>query len=463
MHSWRIVVLNQLLVDVSLVANGLLVMDGSLVVNWGVDIDVRVLVDCSGVVSHGSVHDFADVLMLNWHLVMSHFVVVPMREVCLMIVAVAEVAMVKFAVVEASVVTTEEVVSFVFCDMSVFMAMTMTSIGVLMNRAEVVVRSAVVVGLPVVAKLGLSVHISMDCFGSLLNMSGIYRFWFSVSRFILGLGFGTGGGGTQLGLERSSGLSSRFSFSWFSMFVGVTTEHGGLSLCFGLGFSFGVGLGIGFLYKFFVDTIGAHAVLEKVLVGKSGLFMLGYMRVRLGNVVRVVMQVVGGIMSMIQLLVLPLVLDLAHQKRMVVRSVLTWLVVMQVVRVVGLGGVAGEVEVEMCVMLIRDAGLMVQVVSRLHFKDKVAGRAVDIGWVKDRAIGLESSAGLVPPSAVKGVEVIAPVEVKLVGVVVVGEDLNVVVKHVPRHVGWVEAFSPRVESGCPEVHAERLSLLHEVD
>lgn len=68
-----------------------------------------------------------------------------------------------------------------------------------------------------------------------------------------------------------------------------------------------------------------------------------------------------------------------------------------------------------------------------------------------------------PSSAVEGVKVISPVKDELSGVLVVVEDLNVVVKHVPWHVDWVETISPGVEGWGPEVHSEGLVLLHELD
>jgi hypothetical protein len=48
----------------------------------------------------------------------------------------------------------------------------------------------------------------------------------------------------------------------------------------------------------------------------------------------------------------------------------------------------------------------------------------------------------VPSARVKGVEVVPPVEVEFVGVLVVGEHLNVVVEDVPWHVRGVKALSP---------------------
>ena len=46
---------------------------------------------------------------------------------------------------------------------------------------------------------------------------------------------------------------------------------------------------------------------------------------------------------------------------------------------------------------------------------------------------------------------------------IVVEDLDVVIKHIPWHVNWIEAVSPRVEGRGPEVHSQGLLLIHECD
>jgi len=109
-------------------------------------------------------------------------------------------------------------------------------------------------------------------------------------------------------------------------------------------------------------------------------------------------------------------------------------------------------------------GVVIQNVmfERFHFEDEISSGSVHIGGVEDGGVGLEAAASLVPATRVKGVEIVAPVELKLVCVLVVREHLNVVVKGEPGHVNWVKAVSPRVESGRPEVHSEGLSLVHEL-
>ena len=51
-------------------------------------------------------------------------------------------------------------------------------------------------------------------------------------------------------------------------------------------------------------------------------------------------------------------------------------------------------------------------------------------------------------------------ELELVVVFVVGEHLDVIIEHVPRHINWVELSTPAMESRCPEVHAQALWFIH---
>ena len=107
--------------------------------------------------------------------------------------------------------------------------------------------------------------------------------------------------------------------------------------------------------------------------------------------------------------------------------------------------------------------LIVLAFDGLHLKDKITARCVHIRWVEDAGVGLESSGGLVPAARVERIEVIAPVEFEFVFFLVVGKDLNIVVEHVPWHVNGVETSAPGVETWCPEVHSQGLSLVDEVD
>ena len=99
----------------------------------------------------------------------------------------------------------------------------------------------------------------------------------------------------------------------------------------------------------------------------------------------------------------------------------------------------------------------------LHLDDKVASASVYISRVENATISLEAAASLVPSTTVEGIEVIAPMELKLVYVLIVREDLDVVVEDVPRHIYWIESGTPRVEGRSPEVHSERLGLFDEAN
>ena len=106
---------------------------------------------------------------------------------------------------------------------------------------------------------------------------------------------------------------------------------------------------------------------------------------------------------------------------------------------------------------------VVMVVLWLHLYHKIATTCVHILRVENTAIRLKSATELVPAGLVKLVEVIAPVQVEVVSVRVVFVGLNIVEKEVPWHIFVSEVSSPSVEGGCPEVHPQRLSLVHEVN
>jgi len=111
-------------------------------------------------------------------------------------------------------------------------------------------------------------------------------------------------------------------------------------------------------------------------------------------------------------------------------------------------------------MLFLKLFLLVGGIQGFKFNDHVTACSVYVGRVEDAAVSLESTTSLVPAARIKCVEIVFPVGFKLLCVLVVSEDLNIVIKDVPRHVSWVETFAPGVESRCPEVHAQRLSLIH---
>lgn len=71
---------------------------------------------------------------------------------------------------------------------------------------------------------------------------------------------------------------------------------------------------------------------------------------------------------------------------------------------------------------------------RFHFEHEMPMVSVGILWMEDTCILLEASRGFVPLSAVEIVEIVTPVELELVVGLIVGENLNVVVEHIPRHI-----------------------------
>ena len=67
---------------------------------------------------------------------------------------------------------------------------------------------------------------------------------------------------------------------------------------------------------------------------------------------------------------------------------------------------------------------------------------------------------LVPPTGIKGIKVVFPVEFKSIGCMVISIGLNIVKDTIPWHIYWVESMTPCIESRSPEVHHKRLALIH---
>ena len=86
--------------------------------------------------------------------------------------------------------------------------------------------------------------------------------------------------------------------------------------------------------------------------------------------------------------------------------------------------------------------MVIMVVHWLHLQNEVAAGSVNIRWVENGGVCLESTGSLVPSSAVELVEVISPVEDEFSSGLIVVEDLNIVVKDIPWHIDWVEAIAP---------------------
>ena len=103
------------------------------------------------------------------------------------------------------------------------------------------------------------------------------------------------------------------------------------------------------------------------------------------------------------------------------------------------------------------------VLNWLHFYNKVSMRCENLLRVEDTTILLEATTGFVPSTAIKGLKIVSPMELKLIQVLVIGKDFNEVINSVPGHVDWIEALGPTVKSGCPEIHPELLRFVHELD
>ena len=70
--------------------------------------------------------------------------------------------------------------------------------------------------------------------------------------------------------------------------------------------------------------------------------------------------------------------------------------------------------------------LVDMLLCRLHLNDQVSIVCIDVLRIEDAATGLESSASFVPTSLVKVVEIIAPLELKLVLFLVITVSFNIV-------------------------------------
>ena len=98
-----------------------------------------------------------------------------------------------------------------------------------------------------------------------------------------------------------------------------------------------------------------------------------------------------------------------------------------------------------------------------HLEDEVAGLGVGVVRVEDARVRLEASACLMPATGIEVVEIVAPVELEAVCCLIPVIHLDVVVEDVPGHICSAEAMTPRVKRRRPEVHPERLRLVHVID
>mmetsp|Transcript_34065 Transcript_34065/g.42055 ORF Transcript_34065/g.42055 Transcript_34065/m.42055 type:complete len:429 (-) Transcript_34065:236-1522(-) len=102
-------------------------------------------------------------------------------------------------------------------------------------------------------------------------------------------------------------------------------------------------------------------------------------------------------------------------------------------------------------------------IVRLHLEYEVAALYVRILRVEHAAVAIEGAADLVPARLVKEAEVVAPRLFKLLLLLVVVVNFNVIEEDVPGHVARIEIGPPGVESGCPKVHSQRRVLVKEFD
>ena len=103
---------------------------------------------------------------------------------------------------------------------------------------------------------------------------------------------------------------------------------------------------------------------------------------------------------------------------------------------------------------------MFQVANRLHLKDKIATARVHLRWIEYTTVGFEPTTSLMPAATVESIEVVAPVELKLLLLLIILVNFDVIEEEVPWHVDGVEPSGPTMESRCPEVHPDRLSLVN---
>ena len=97
--------------------------------------------------------------------------------------------------------------------------------------------------------------------------------------------------------------------------------------------------------------------------------------------------------------------------------------------------------------------VVIMVIHWLHFQDQITARCVNIRRIENGGICLKSTGSLVPSATVECIKIVSPVKQEFSGMLIIVEDLNIVIKHIPWHVYWVKSISPRVEGWRPEVHS----------
>ena len=88
--------------------------------------------------------------------------------------------------------------------------------------------------------------------------------------------------------------------------------------------------------------------------------------------------------------------------------------------------------------------------------------SIDLAGIESGRVALKAPPiTLDPPTVVKAVKVIPPVEVKATAVP--GISLNIIISGEPGHASRIEAMAPGIEGRRPKVHHEHLLLVQERD
>ena len=96
-----------------------------------------------------------------------------------------------------------------------------------------------------------------------------------------------------------------------------------------------------------------------------------------------------------------------------------------------------------------------------HPQNQLALLNIRLRGSENGAITVEGSVvAFVPSVGVEHIEIVFPVEVETTSLMVIGVSLDVVEKKIPRHILGLKTFAPRLKSWGPEVHHDRLLLVH---
>jgi len=171
-----------------------------------------------------------------------------------------------------------------------------------------------------------------------------------------------------------------------SMLIAMSVEDSTVNLWLLLGFRL---LSIFIIFLFNLVLVTSCTVSHEVTVRIVSLVVEGWrlvvwnVKLVSGNIMSIVLQIMGSLVSVVKLFVLPLIMDLVDQESVVVGDVSVlidgWVVVLsEVVSAVAVMSVTVEVQVVVTVVLII-VGVLVDVVLHwLHLENKVTGGGVYI-------------------------------------------------------------------------------------